>query len=190
MGIGIFSKGYLPELPKGSLIKVGIIGLENSGKTTLLNKFIDSTSKKRIESILISMGVHIESIVYKGWDLFAGDLLYPSYIRKTYKPYLQSSDVVIFVVDSSDYLQISAAKEQIDLLLKENCINSSIFLVLANKQDQKKRVEAKQLENYLELYRLTIPWKCIPTSFDTEVGIDETIKWILENTITRKVSIT
>eukprot|EP01133_Synstelium_polycarpum_P005297 gene5297-6142_t len=158
---GMFSKGYLPELPRGSLIKLGIIGLENSGKTTLLNKFIDSSSKKLIESIFISLGVHIESIMYKGWDVFTGDLLYPHYIRKSFKPYLRSCDVIIFVVDSSDYLQIAAAKEQIDLLIRENCIDSSVFLVLANKQDLKKRIAPAQLENYLELYRLNVPWKSI-----------------------------
>ncbi|GAM24281.1 hypothetical protein SAMD00019534_074560 [Acytostelium subglobosum LB1] len=186
---GIFSKGYLPELPKGSMIKLGIIGLENSGKTTLLNKFVDSSSKKSIESVIVSMGLNMESIYYKGWEVFAGDLLYPNYIRKSYKPYLMACDVVIFVVDSSDFLQISSAKEQIDLLLTENVIESSVFLVLANKQDLKRRIAPVQLENYLELYRLNIPWKCIPTSFDTEVGIEDSIKWILENAMTRTVPI-
>ncbi|KYQ92339.1 ADP-ribosylation factor-related protein [Tieghemostelium lacteum] len=184
MGV-IFSKGYLPELPVGSLIKLGIIGLENAGKTTLLHKFIDSSYRKSIDSVLISMGVSIESIVYKGWDMFIGDLLYPEYIRKTYKPYLMGCDVVIFVVDSTDYANITAAKEQLDLLLVEDCISSSVFLVLANKQDQKKKMEPIQIENYLELYRLNIPWKCIATSFDTDFGIDESIKWILENTTKR-----
>ncbi|EFA86274.1 hypothetical protein PPL_00836 [Heterostelium album PN500] len=152
-------------------------------------KIPNSSAKKSIESIIVSMGVNIESIYYKGWEVFAGDLLYPNYIRKSYKPYLMSCDVVIFVVDSSDYLQISAAKEQIDLLLSENCINSSVFLVLANKQDLKKRIAPVQLENYLELYRLNVPWKCIPTSVESEIGIEDSIKWILENTITRTVPI-
>ncbi|KAF2070930.1 hypothetical protein CYY_007754 [Polysphondylium violaceum] len=182
---GSGSKGYLPELPRGTSIKLGIIGLENSGKTSLLNRFIDSTSYKAKESILISMGVHIESVFYKGWQVFTGDLLYPHYIKKAYKPYLKECDVIIFIVDSTNYPDISAAKEQIDLLISEDCISSSVLLVLANKQDQYKKIEPIQLENYLELYRLNIPWKCLPISLTSENGIDTTVKWILENTTTR-----
>ncbi|KAK5583231.1 hypothetical protein RB653_004822 [Dictyostelium firmibasis] len=183
---GIFSKGYLPELPNGSLIKLGIIGLENSGKTTLLNKFIDASSKKSIASVLISTGVYIESIIFKGWEIFTGDLLYPNYISKIYKPYLLGSDVIIFMVDSSDIHQMTEAKNQIDLLIQEQCINSSVFLVMANKQDQKRCVPTHQLEQYLELYRLTNPWKCLPLSLIQEKGIEDLIKWILENTVVRK----
>ncbi|EGC37208.1 hypothetical protein DICPUDRAFT_150230 [Dictyostelium purpureum] len=185
---GVFSKGYLPQLPSGTLIKLGIIGLENSGKTTLLNKFIDASAKKQIRSVLVSTGLSIESMLFKGWEIFIGDLLYPNYITK-YKPYLLGCDVIIFMVDSSDPHQISEAKSQIDLLIAEDCISSSVFLVMANKQDQKRSVTPQQLENYLELYRLTIPWKCISSSIlnSNIVGVEDSIKWILDNTEVRKI---
>ncbi|KAM9954596.1 hypothetical protein ACTFIW_003196 [Dictyostelium discoideum] len=193
---GIFSKGYLPELPNGSLIKLGIIGLENSGKVNFNYNYNNSnsnnnnnnnaSSKKSIASVLISTGVYIESIIFKGWEIFAGDLLYPNYISKIYKPYLLGSDVIIFMIDSSDIHQMTEAKNQIDLLIQEQCINSSVFLVMANKQDQKRCVPTQQLEQYLELYRLTNPWKCLPLSLIQEKGIEDLIKWILENTVVRK----
>ncbi|EGG24489.1 ADP-ribosylation like factor [Cavenderia fasciculata] len=178
---GSFTKtgGLLPELSSTSLIKISIIGLENSGKSSLLSKFIDNTHRKAVQSVLVSQGVYADMVNYKGWDIFVGNLLYPNYIRKAFKPYLLLSDIIIFIVDSSDYQQISSAKEQIDILLGENCINSTVFLVLANKQDIK-RITTPQLENYLELSRLNCPYNIMPVSVLKETNLDETIKWILK----------
>mgnify|MGYP002480537350 CR=1 FL=1 len=63
------------------------------------------------------------------WDLSGEEKLRPLWRR-----YFDSTDAIIFVVDSSDTSRMSIAKKELAALLKEEKLRNAILLVFANKQ--------------------------------------------------------
>jgi GTPase SAR1 family protein len=70
-------------------------------------------------------------------NIISWDVGGPTAFRKFYRPYYDTCDGIIFVVDAycSDEDQIAAAMEELTFLLNEKGIENVPVLLLANKMD-------------------------------------------------------
>ena len=75
-----------------------MLGLDNSGKTTILKKL----SEEDISHIMPTQGFNIKSVQSAGFKLNVWDIGGQKAIRPYWKNYYENTDGMVFVVDSSD----------------------------------------------------------------------------------------
>ena len=109
-----------------------MLGLDASGKTTILYKL----KLGEIVNTIPTIGFNVETIEARTagnftiWDVGGN-----SRIRALWRHYLQNTEVVIWVVDSSDAGRFSESKDELHRILGEDELKDARLLVIANKQD-------------------------------------------------------
>ncbi|EPX74435.1 ADP-ribosylation factor Alp41 [Schizosaccharomyces octosporus yFS286] len=96
-----------------------------------------------------------------------------------WKNYFESTEAIVWVVDSLDESRLKECEHQLhELLLEEKLLNVSL-LILANKSDAAGSLNAKTIEQLLHLNDLKSRHYCIfSVSALTGEGIQEAIKWL------------
>ena len=169
----IFEK--LKSLFAGKKMEICIVGLENSGKTTLSNKL--SLTKNLNTGPTIGLDIKTfkkGNITLNMWDL-GGQVQY----RSEWSKYAIGTDAIIFVVDSSDRERIPTAKFELHRMLDDNNLRDIPVLVVGNKIDleglrEKEIVEEMNLE-YLERNE----WILIMASALKGIHIAEVLDWLI-----------
>ena len=77
-----------------------------------------------------------------------------SFQRPLWRHYYQNTDVLIFVVDSSDRERISESHDELKRFLDEDRLKDCIVLVMANKQDLPNAMSVKEVTERMELNSL------------------------------------
>ena len=74
--------------------------------------------------------------------------------RPLLRHYFQNTDVLLFVIDSNDRERIKECKYEIERFLGEDELASSVYLVMANKQDLPNALSVEEITELLELNKL------------------------------------
>ncbi|GMH57254.1 hypothetical protein TL16_g02333, partial [Triparma laevis f. inornata] len=154
-----------------------IVGLENSGKSTLLSVLATGVPVETIPTIGLSVKVvRKNSVTLKCWDI-GGQKKY----RQEWSRYTSGCDVILFVVDVSDFDKIPVAREELKKLPQLVSSSTTPLLILANKIDLSPRLTEAELVDQLSLEDIqTIPWIVMPTSAINCVGVESVMEWLLE----------
>jgi ADP-ribosylation factor-like protein 2 len=83
-------------------MRVLILGLDNAGKTTILKKF----NGEDIEEISPTLGFNIKTLEFEEYKLNVWDIGGQKTIRAYWRNYFESTDALIWVVDSSDKIRL------------------------------------------------------------------------------------
>ena len=110
--MGIFSSKY-----KSSII---FIGLDNSGKTTIINKL--KPDNEKIEDIQATVALNKEIVEYGDFEFNIYDMAGSSRFRNLWEKHYNTISAIVFVVDSSDELRLVSVKYELELLLQHNGI--------------------------------------------------------------------
>jgi len=112
-------------------LEICLIGLENSGKTTLLNQMSFGEALKTAPTIGLNVrNVKKGNIKMKVWDI-GGQAQY----RSQWPKYTKGCDVIIFMVDASDADYVSQARKELHILLEDPELTGIPLLILSNKID-------------------------------------------------------
>jgi len=178
------NKNDIPELVKAAAeshlkeSKVLMIGLDSSGKTTLLYKL----KLGEVVTTVPTIGFNVETVncpaaqtAVTFWDVGGQDR-----IRPLWKHYYELQKAIIYVVDSNDSGRLEEAKKELWNVLRD--VNFSIpLLVLCNKQDLPNAMSLEQIKTGLDLYTLSSRWDAIPCCAITGDGLNEALTWIAAN---------
>merc|ERR1712224_546457 len=96
--------------------RILVLGLDNAGKTTILKKLSDED----ITHIMPTQGFNIKSLVYDGFKLNVWDIGGQKTIRPYWSNYFESTDALIYVVDSSDERRLEESSKELKELLAED----------------------------------------------------------------------
>ncbi|CAF3387050.1 unnamed protein product [Rotaria socialis] len=112
-----------------------VVGLDNSGKTSLLNFLLPTDEQS--SDIAPTVGFNVEHFSRQGVSFTAFDMSGQSRYRTMWTNYYHSTNGIIFVVDSSDRTRILVAREELQQLLSHRDIYSRNIpiLIFANKMD-------------------------------------------------------
>merc|ERR1712054_156917 len=121
-------------------VKVAVVGLDNSGKSTILNKL--KPKQATINEVTPTVGFSTEefehgSAKFKAWD-FSGQSRY----RELWQHYYAESKGIIFVVDSTDKIRMCVAKEELNHLLRHADSVGKPILFFSNKTDRPDSLDA------------------------------------------------
>lgn len=156
---------------------VVMLGLDNSGKTSLMYK----TKLKELIKVHPTMAFNVECVnvtkklKYKIWDIAGRESN-----RPLWKAYVRRTEGVLFVVDSTDSSRLEEARHELfNLLNSESAqLHGVPILVLANKQDCIEALSPDMLANVMNLSALNEGhlWHVEPTSAYFGDGFTEGLK--------------
>ncbi|CAK5044235.1 unnamed protein product [Meloidogyne enterolobii] len=154
-------------------MRVLILGLDNSGKTTFLNKLC---------------GFNIKTVEHNGWKLNCWDVGGQKCLRPYWRNYFERTDAVIWVVDSSDTSRIdNDCRRELNLLLDVSCLHGVTLLILANKCDLNGSLDTESIQKLLKLESITKHrWRIFRTSAYTGENLLEALEWLC-NDISSKI---
>ncbi|KAK7895367.1 hypothetical protein WMY93_020692 [Mugilogobius chulae] len=95
-------------------VRLLLLGLDNSGKTTILKQL----SAEDITNITPTQGFNIKSVQSSGFKLNVWDIGGQRRIRPYWNAYYENTDVLIYVIDSSDRKRLEETEKQLFELLE------------------------------------------------------------------------
>ena len=164
-----------------------MLGLDNAGKTTVLLTFCGDS----ISDIPPTVGFNIKTIPVDGLKVNIWDVGGQKSIRSFWRNYFDTTDGLVWVVDSSDHHRLLDCKAELDNLLKEERLCGASLLILANKQDLPGALSLHQIGEILQLDTIKSSRRCavFPCSAYDKDSVDKCIKWIVTDVGNRMYSI-
>ncbi|XP_075448061.1 ADP-ribosylation factor-like protein 11 [Ascaphus truei] len=128
--------------------RVVMMGLDFSGKSTLLYKL----KRNQTVETFPTVGFNVDSLeIAKNVSITMWDVGGQDKLRSNWKEYLEDTDVLIFVVDSSDTSRLPDATAELLTILNNANMSGVPFLILANKLDLPTALSIKELIHTLKL---------------------------------------
>jgi len=161
-----------------------VLGLDNSGKTTILRKLSDED----ISHIMPTQGFNVKSLMHDGFKLNVWDIGGQKSIRPYWRNYYDQTDALIYVIDSADTRRVEETGIELQQLLDEERLSSIPLLIMANKQDLISALSPAELTEKLGLDAIRERiWQILPCSAKDGDGLQEGMEWIVEQMNSGKV---
>lgn len=162
-------------------VNVMVVGLDNSGKTTIINHFKSEETKSH--DIVPTVGFTVEKFKSKQLAFTAFDMSGQGRYRNLWETYYRECDGIIFVVDSSDKLRMTVAKNELDILLEHPDLGNRIIPILffANKMDERDSVSSVKCSNLMGLDTIRDkPWHICASNALSGDGLHEGVEWLTD----------
>ncbi|KAM6970307.1 ADP-ribosylation factor-like protein 6 isoform 1-T1 [Aplochiton taeniatus] len=177
-------------------VNVLCLGLDNSGKTTIINQLKPPTptgsfgplseewkhtSQVKAQDIVPTIGFNIEKFKSSSLSFTVFDMSGQSKYRNLWEHYYKESHAIIFVIDSGDKLRMVVAKEELDTLLNHPDIRSRRMPVLffANKMDLRDAMSSVKVSQLLSLENIKDkPWHICASDAVKGEGLQEGVDWL------------
>ncbi|CAH1404876.1 unnamed protein product, partial [Nezara viridula] len=161
-------------------LRILLLGLDNAGKTTLMKKL----SGEDVTHVTPTQGFNIKTVSAEGFKLNVWDIGGQKKIRPYWRNYFENTDVLIYVVDSSDRKRMDETSFELSELLVEDQLHGVPVLVYANKQDLATAATAAEVAQSLALQTIKDrQWQIQSCSATSGDGIKEGIEWIAQQTM-------
>eukprot|EP00761_Pharyngomonas_kirbyi_P012229 gb/GECH01012256.1/.p1 GENE.gb/GECH01012256.1/~~gb/GECH01012256.1/.p1 ORF type:complete len:188 (+),score=33.26 gb/GECH01012256.1/:1-564(+) len=166
----------LTELFTSKQLEMVLVGLENSGKTTLLNVLSMGHPVETVPTVGQNVKVvKKENVQMKVWDLGGQERF-----RSEWARYTEGVDILIFVVDASDADRVPTARKELHRLLEDARLEKTPLLILLNKIDLEPHLSKEEMVKQLNLdYISENPWVVFPISALKQINIGEVVDWLI-----------
>ncbi|KAL0630077.1 ADP-ribosylation factor-like protein 2 [Plecturocebus cupreus] len=163
-------------------VRLLMLGLDNAGKTTILKKF----NGEDIDTISPTLGFNIKTLEHRGFKLNIWDVGGQKSLRSYWRNYFESTDGLIWVVDSADRQRMQDCQRELQSLLLEERLAGATLLVFANKQDLPGALSSNAIREALELDSIHSHHWCIQgCSAVTGENLLQGIDWLLDDISSR-----
>eukprot|EP01041_Mallomonas_annulata_P001826 gene1826-3537_t len=157
--------------------RIVVLGLDNSGKTTILKKISDED----IAHVMPTQGFCIKSLVHEGFKLNVWDIGGQRSVRPYWRNYFDRTDALIYVIDSADQRRIEETSIELQQLLDEERLTGVPVLLFANKQDLLNALTPNEITAALDMDGLRDrTWHILPCSAKSGEGLQEGMEWVVE----------
>lgn len=156
-----------------------VVGLDNSGKTTIINYL--KPKDHQSHDIVPTIGFTVEKFNCSNLSITAFDMSGQGRYRNLWEHYYNECQGIIFVIDSSDKLRMAVAKDELQQLLRHDLIVRKRIPVLffANKMDSREAISSVKVSSLLELEKVDgKPWHICASNALTGEGLAEGLDWI------------
>ncbi|KAG0143106.1 hypothetical protein CROQUDRAFT_49301 [Cronartium quercuum f. sp. fusiforme G11] len=159
-------------------LEITLIGLQASGKTSLVNVLM---SGQFSDTMIPTVGFNMRkctkgSVTIKLWDI-GGQ---PRF-RSMWERYCRGVSAMVFLVDASDRAAVEASQVELHSLISKPELAGIPLLVLGNKNDLDGALKVGELIEILELSKVTGREVSIYSiSAKESINIDATLKWLLK----------
>jgi ADP-ribosylation factor-like protein 8 len=159
-------------------MEVTLVGLQNSGKTTLVNVL---TNGDFSEDMIPTVGFNMRKITKGRVSLKIWDIGGQPRFRSMWERYCRGVNAIVFVVDAADQQRLETAKNELHVLLEKPQLHGIPVLVLGNKNDLEGALTAEQLIEQMGLAGVTTQQvSCYSISAKNKVNLDITVNWLIQ----------
>ncbi|VVC92306.1 unnamed protein product [Leptidea sinapis] len=163
-------------------MRILMLGLDNAGKTTILKRF----NGEPIDTISPTLGFNIKTLEHKGFKLNIWDVGGQKSLRSYWKNYFESTDGVVWVVDSADWRRLGDCAKELHTLLREERLAGATLLVFANKSDLPGALTVEEIKEALDLDNIkSHHWRIVPSSAVTGENLLDGVDWMLDDIASR-----
>ncbi|ERE77922.1 ADP-ribosylation factor-like protein 2-like isoform 1 [Cricetulus griseus] len=157
-------------------------GLDNAGKTTILKKF----NGEDVDTISPTLGFNIKTLEHRGFKLNIWDVGGQKSLRSYWRNYFESTDGLIWVVDSADRQRMQDCQRELQSLLVEERLAGATLLIFANKQDLPGALSSNAIQEALDLASIrSHHWRIQGCSAVTGEDLLPGIDWLLDDISSR-----
>lgn len=160
-------------------VSILVVGLDNSGKTTIINQ-LKSEEAKSLD-IVPTIGFSVEKFKSSSLAITAFDMSGQGRYRTLWEQYYKECQGIIFVVDSSDKIRMVVAKDEFERMIKHPDLGNVPVLFYANKMDRREAVSSVKVSALLELEQIhDKAWHICASNALTGEGLHEGIEWLAD----------
>jgi len=169
-----------------STAKLFIFGLDRAGKTTILNRINDNSFIQTTPTL----NVNILQILLNNLQIVCFDVAGQKRFRESWRKFMDATNGLIFVIDSSDYQRINEAREELWRVLEFDEAQGLPLLILSNKVDLTSHVTLADVVKGLHLNELqNREYRLLETSALNNIGIEEGFSWISKQILSKWVNL-
>ncbi|KAJ3314814.1 ADP-ribosylation factor protein 3 [Boothiomyces sp. JEL0866] len=174
--------GFYQQYTQKEQFFVIILGLDNAGKTTLLEriKFIYN-KQKPMQQIAPTVGLNVGKVNVHSCRINFWDLGGQKQLQSIWEKYYHECHAIMFVVDSTDRERIEECKVTLEKVINNNIVEGVPVLMLANKQDVKgalKLQEIQEIFNQIAVALEARDSKVLCVSALNGDGVKEAVEWM------------
>lgn len=160
-------------------MRVLVLGLDNAGKTTVLKRLKGEDTS----TISPTVGFNIETLEEGPFKVTFWDVGGQKSLRAFWRNYFESTDGVIWVVDSADEARLEECAQELQTLLQEERLSGCPLLVLCNKQDVKGALDVESVQKVLKTEQLlkSRHVHVVATDAKSGNGLREGVQWIIDD---------
>ncbi|ERE77920.1 ADP-ribosylation factor-like protein 2 isoform X2 [Chionomys nivalis] len=163
-------------------LRLLMLGLDNAGKTTILKKF----NGEDVDTISPTLGFNIKTLEHRGFKLNIWDVGGQKSLRSYWRNYFESTDGLIWVVDSADRQRMQDCQRELQSLLVEERLAGATLLIFANKQDLPGALSSNAIQEALDLASIrSHHWRIQGCSAVTGEDLLPGIDWLLDDISSR-----
>ncbi|KAH8655274.1 ADP-ribosylation factor [Xylariales sp. PMI_506] len=156
-------------------IKIVMLGLDNAGKTTILQKL----GLGEVTTITPTIGLRIKCLQYKNISFTAMDLGSADKIQPMRRHFYRNLQAIIWVMDSADIERVEEVREELHRQLGEEFLRDPPLLLLANKHDLPNAMDEAEIKKCLRLGEIKDrSWHIVPTCATSGAGLYEGFEWL------------
>ncbi|MHA1798950.1 MAG: ADP-ribosylation factor family protein [Candidatus Helarchaeota archaeon] len=165
-------------------IKLVMIGLDNAGKTTILNYLKAGITTETIPTV----GVNHETFKFKKLNFNCYDIGGQVSFREFWKEAAQDCNALIFVVDSSDKERLEEAKDELNEIISKHLGDKIPIMIFSNKIDLPNHATHSEIVKTFDLPILQERnWHIQETSAKTGDGFLEGFIWLYQELTGEKI---
>lgn len=163
--------------------RILLLGLDNSGKTTILKKLADEDTT----SVVPTQGFCVKSLKHGLLKFNVWDIGGQKSIRLYWRNYYDNTSTIIYVIDSADRRRMEETGLELQQLLDEEKLLHTPLLILANKQDLINALSIAEIQSGLNLHSIRgRKWKIVSCSAKSGEGLEEALQFIESEIHSRK----
>jgi len=162
---------------KSSLL---VIGLDNGGKTTIINNL--KADKQENSEVTPTVGFTVETFKLNKVKMTVMDMSGQAKYQKLWKCYYNDAKALMFVIDAADSSRFEEAKTVLCDVFADESIRKLPLLVFANKSDLPEACQAVEVSEKIDLIgtlHAQRAWHIQASSAITGEGVEEGMKWLL-----------
>ena len=165
-------------------LRILMLGLDNAGKTTCVKKFCD----KDTSTISPTLGFQICPLQFRGLTLNIWDIGGQQTLRSFWRNYFESTDGIIWVVDSNDVGRLETCRDELHKILLEERLAGASLLIFLNKVDIVTALPACEIEKILDIAAIRAQKRhvqLVRCSAMTGEGLLTGVDWIVSDICSR-----
>lgn len=159
-----------------------VLGLNNSGKSSIINHFKKSSEQTSI--VVPTVGFMVEQFYsMSGVSIKAIDMSGATRYRNLWEHQFKNCHGIIYVIDSSDRMRFVVVKDELDLVLQHPDLCNRIVPILfyGNKMDMEDSLSSVKIAAALRLENIKEkPWHICSSSAVSGEGLGEGVQWLIQ----------
>ncbi|GBG28887.1 ADP-ribosylation factor [Hondaea fermentalgiana] len=176
------------RLGKSEACNVVVVGLDNSGKSTMINHLQQAKAEDDEpyipEEVAPTVGFRVETFRRKNVSFTAYDMSGQGRYRNLWAQHYTEIHAIVFVIDATDRMRLCVARDELEMVLDDPSVRSRPvpILFLCNKKDCADAMGPAECVAKMELEKIRErPWSIISTNARNGDGIEEAIEWLADS---------